>query len=138
MMIGAVAVEVWPFNVTEWTGKNESTFVEKAVLGRRPPIEAVGEGPGALSFSGRLFPVKLGGLGELEMLQQQRRLQVALPVIRGDGVPLGWHVITDLQHKHQRLTVTGVGHYVDIEFSLKASDPPAPAAMFGLLSGLFP
>jgi phage protein U len=136
-LIGVVAITVAPFNFHEQTSSSEASFAEKAVVGRRQILEAVGEGAQTQRFSGRIFPQKLGGLGELEMMQQQQSAQEAIPVMRGDGVPLGWYVITQIDVKSQRFDAQGLGRYLEIEVTLRRSDPPSAAGVFGLLSSLF-
>lgn len=137
MMIGAVAVEVWPFNATEYAQQDAGRFAEKSVIGRRPILEAVGEGEGSLTVTCKVFPQKLGGLDHIEVLQGQRAAQAAMPVMRGDGVPLGFMVITDIRVRHEHLDARGVGRVVTCEISLKKSEPPAASAIVAMLSGLF-
>jgi uncharacterized protein len=136
-MIGAVPIEVWPFNAHEGSSSNEATFAEKAVLGRRPILEAVGDGASTLKFSGRLFPKKLGGLAELDQMQAQRAAQYAVPVMRGDGTPLGWFVITQVDVKSSHFAADGIGKVLEVEISLKQSDPPGPVGIGAILSSLF-
>lgn len=136
-MVGGVMIEVVGFNITETDGSAEAGFAEKAVVGRRPVLEAVGEGPETLSLSGRLFPHKFGGLSEVEALQSQRQAQIAIPVLRGDGVPLGFFVITGLTQKHSKLDREGVGRVVDIEIKLKRSDLPSAGDVGSFLADLF-
>lgn len=136
-MIGAVAVEVWPFNFHEGSSSNEATFAEKAVLGRRPILEAVGDGTSTLKFSGRLFPQKLSGMAELDQMQAQRAAQYAVPVMRGDGTPLGWFVITQVDVKSSRFAADGVGRVIEVEITMKQSDPPGAVGIGAILSSLF-
>lgn len=131
LMIGAVAVSVVGFNVHEYSSSNDATFAEKSVVGRRPPLEAVGDGAETMNFSGRLFPVVMGGLDEVEIMKAQRAAQQALPVMRGDGVPLGWFVITKMNVKSQYLDRQGVGKYQEVEFTLQRSDAPDPISAIG-------
>ena len=137
MMIGAVPLEVWPLNAQSFDQADAASFAEKAVIGRRPILEAVGAGEGSLKVSAKLFPQKLGGESYVSMLDAQRRAQQSLPVMRGDGTPLGWMVITDLSVRHERLDAQGVGRVVTVDISLKKSEPPSPGGLFGILSGLF-
>lgn len=137
MMIGAVPVEIWPVNASDYTQADASRFAEKAVVGARPPLEAVGEGEGTLKITVKLFPEKLGGLEYIDILQAQRQAQEAVPVMRGDGVPLGFMVITDISVRHQRLDARGVGRIVEVEISLKKSEPPGAGALFSMLAGMF-
>ena len=137
MMIGAVPVEVYPLNAHEYTRTDAARFAEKAVVGARPPLEAVGEGEGTLKVSCKLFPEKLGGLSYIDILRAQQSAQQGVPVMRGDGAPLGFMVITEISEKHERLDAAGVGRIVTVEISLKKADPPGPAALFAILAGLF-
>lgn len=121
-MIGAVEIEVFPFNAHEVSQSDEASFAEKAILGRRQPSEAVGEGASTLKMSGRMFPQKLGGMDEADLLDAQRQAQKALPVMRGDGVPMGWYVITQFDRKSSRLDAQGVGRVIEVEISLRKTD----------------
>lgn len=137
MMIGAVPVEIWPLNATEYSSQDAGRFAEKSVIGRRPILEAVGEGEGTLNVTCKVFPQKLGGLDHIDVLQNQRAAQDAMPVMRGDGVPLGFMVITDIKVRHEHLDENGIGRVVTCEISLKKSDPPGAAGIFSMLAGLF-
>lgn len=137
MMIGAVPVEIWPVNATDYSLSDKARFAEKSVLGRRPILEAQGEGEGGMTITCRLFPEKFGGLEAVDILQAQRAAQQAIPVLRGDGKPLGWMVITDINVRHDKLDAQGVGKIVTAELTLKKSDPPGASAMLSLLSSLF-
>jgi len=137
MMIGAVPVEIWPLNATEYSSQDNARFAEKSVIGRRPILEAVGEGEGTLSVTCKVFPQKLGGLDHIDVLQNQRAAQDAMPVMRGDGVPLGFMVITDIKVRHEHLDESGIGRVVTCEISLKKSDPPGAASIFSMFAGLF-
>ena len=41
MSLGPIRFEVYPFNATDYEHGHESGFVEKPVLGARPPLEWV-------------------------------------------------------------------------------------------------
>lgn len=139
MCIGASVVEVYPLNFENVDRKSTASFAEKSVVGRRPLLEAVGEGEETFELSGKLFPHRFGGLGALELLRTQMASQETLPFMRGDGVPLGWVVITDVQDKSKYLGPQGVGRMIDISISLKRSDPANASAggLVGLLFSLF-
>jgi phage protein U len=138
MCIGAVVVDVYPLNFENVDRKGTASFAEKSVVGRRPILEAVGEGEETFELSGKMFPQKLGGLGSLELLRSQMAAQEALPFMRGDGTPLGWVVITDVQDKSRHLNPDGVGRMIEVSVSLKRSDPAGVGGgIVGLLFGLF-
>jgi len=134
--LGAVTFELRPLNIHETSRSSSATFAEKPVIGRRPPLEAVGEGAQTFSLSGRIFPEKLGGLMNLELLNQQMAAQIPVPYVRGDGVPMGWVVIESVTEKGAHLDQTGVGRVIDFEVSLKRSDPPSFGQIYSILSGM--
>lgn len=139
MCIGAAVVDIYPLNFESVDRNSAATFAEKAVVGRRPILEAVGAGEETFELSGKLFPHKFGGLGALELLRSQMLAQETLPFMRGDGTPLGWVVITDLKDKSKFLGPQGVGRMVDVDLSLKSADPAGASTggLIGLLIGLF-
>jgi phage protein U len=134
--LGASVFEVYPLNTHEGSFDSEMTFVEKSVMGRRPPLEKVGEGADTRSLQCRLFPAKFGGLSDIDGLQSQRQAGVALPMMRGDGTPLGWYVIEKVSEKSTLLDANGVGQVIEVDISLRRSDPPNDGQMFSMLAGL--
>jgi phage protein U len=112
--VGAVTMQTRPFNVDAANEAGSASTVGKPVLGRLAPQEFVGEGETVLTLSGKLLPTRIGGLTELDVLEQYRANGAAVPVIRGDGVVLGNYVVTGTRKDHQSLTRNGVGfelHY---------------------------
>jgi phage protein U len=136
-MLGPVMFEIAPVNLHGMTRDSEASFVEKPVLGRRPPNESVGEGPETNKLTVKLFPEKFGGLSGLAALDAIRISGEPQYFMRGDGTPLGWHVITNVTEKSTYLDAGGVGRVIDVEINLKRDDPPALDAFFASLSGLF-
>lgn len=136
MQLGATTFEVVPMNTHETAFAGEASHVDKAVMGRRPPLEFVGEGPDTRTLSCRLFPAKFGGLSSLDELHQQRISGKALPLMRGDGTPLGWYVIERINERASYLDPHGVGQVVEVELSLKRTDPPMAGSVFSIIAGL--
>lgn len=135
--LGAVAFEVWPLNAQSVDRSAETSFAEKPVLGRRPPLEYVGEGAETIRMSGKIFPQKLGGLDELEALDEQRRAGKAMPLMRGDGKPLGWFVIESLTERATYLDQRGVGKVVEFDLSLRRAERAPATSLSSLLTTLF-
>lgn len=131
--VGPLIVSVYPFNADRVSRKSEATFVEKPVLGRRPPLEAVGEGSETFSLSGKLFPLKLGGLSELELADQIRASQEPVFVMRGDGYPLGYFVLESIDENGSYLAGDGVPQVVEYQLNLRKSDAPGAGAAAGSL-----
>src|SRR5690606_18173049 len=107
--------EVVGLNPTETSHEAGADFAEKAVMGRRPPLEFVGEAAETWSVSAKLFPEKFGGLSSLEKLHQQRVAGKSLPFMRGDGVPLGWVVIESIRENSTYLDSKFVGRVIEVE-----------------------
>jgi uncharacterized protein len=135
--LGGVAFEVWPLNTHEVEKSSEAGFAEKAVVGRRPILEFVGEGPQTFRIGGRLFPQKLGGLDELRALDEHRINGKALPLMRGDGTPMGWFVIESLRERSAMLDARGVGKVIEFDVSLKRADKSSGGSLFSILYSLF-
>lgn len=138
IMLGGVALSIWPVNPTETSKESGAEYVEKPVMGRRPPLEFVGEAAEDISITARMFPAKLGGLGSLVMLHTMRKSGIAQYMIRGDGVPFGWVVIEKISEKHSHLDAQGVGQVIDLDISVKRSDPPTGGDFYSSIAGIMP
>ena len=137
MVLGPIQFEVWPFNATEYEHGHETSFAEKPVLGIRPPLEWVGEGPETWSIKARLFPRRFGGLEDLKKLAQARASGKPQYLMRGDGAQMGWVVIEKVDERSTFLDAKGVGQVIEIDISVKRSSKPSNGSYFSLLSGLF-
>ncbi|MBI1649886.1 phage tail protein [Hyphomicrobium sulfonivorans] len=132
--LGGTTFEVAPMNFHELSRDAAADFAEKAVMGRRPPLEFVGEGPETRTITCRLFPAKFGGLSSLEGLHKQRASGKAQPFMRGDGAALGWFVIERISERDSYIDAHGVGQIVEVDISIKRSDAAGLGAMFSIVS----
>ncbi|MGV1823246.1 phage tail protein [Agrobacterium vitis] len=130
--IGVVTFDL-KFNLDGVSRETTADFVDKPVIGERPPLEAMGEGPEQMTLAGRLFPDKLGGLSNLKALQTLLKNQVPQLVVRGDGEVMGWFVITRITEGHTYLNTKGVGQVIDMQIELKKSDAPDGESYFSTL-----
>lgn len=137
MVLGPVQFEVWPFNATDYEHGHESAFAEKPVLGARPPLEWVGEGPETWTIKARIFPRRFGGLEDLKKLAAARASGRPQYLMRGDGAQMGWVVIDKVQERSTYLDAKGVGQVIEVDISVKRSAKPSNGSFFSLLSGLF-
>ena len=135
--LGPVIFEIQPVNLHEVTREAAASFVEKPVLGIRPPLEFVGDSTETMKLTVKLFPEKFGGLASVRNLDAMRRAGVAQYLMRGDGTPMGWFVVESTTEKSTYLGAQGIGRVVDVEITLKRSDPPSPAGYFASIAGLF-
>ena len=137
MVLGPIQFEVWPFNATEYEHGHETTFAEKPVLGTRPPLEWVGDGPEVWTLHARIFPRRFGGLDDLKKLAQARASGKPQYLMRGDGAQMGWVVIEKVDERSTYLDAKGVGQVIEVDISVKRASKPSNGSYFSLLSGLF-
>lgn len=133
--LGGVRFEVVAPNVHEVEATGETAFAEKPIAGGPTLLEHVGEGVGDARLTGKLFPKKFGGLSSISTLHALRRSGNPQFLMRGDGVPVGWYVITKVTEKSTYLAADGVGQVVDFTVDLKASPSPGAMGLFRLLTG---
>lgn len=136
MMLGSVQFTVAPFNTHENDRDAATDYVEKPVIGRRPPLEYVGEGVETRTIRGKIFPQAFGGLDGLQALDGARQSGTAQYLMRGDGVPLGWFVIEKVTEKSSKLDGSGVGRIVEFEATLKRDDAPSASGYVTSVMGM--
>lgn len=134
---GPITFEIQPVNFDETSRETTAGFVEKPVMGRRQPLEFVGDEGEAFKINVKLFPFHFGGMNELGMLDTVRKTGVAQILIRGDGEILGWYNLTSLTERQTNIGAGGVGRKIEVEMSLKRCDPPNAASYFASIAGLF-
>lgn len=134
MMLGPIQFEVVPFNTDGYGHGHEAGFAEKPVLGTRPVLEFVGEGPESWAIKAKLYPEKFGGMGQLEMLYQARASGRPQYLMRGDGALMGWVVILSVSERASYLGGNGVGKVIDVDITVKRCGPPNAGSFFSLLA----
>jgi phage protein U len=134
--LGALSIDVAPFNVHDVSENGATEYASKAVVGTEPLLEFVGEGANDMSLSGRLFPRAIGGLDELEILRQMRVSGKPQYMMRGDGKPMGWYAITSVSTRSSYLDGNGIGKQIEVSISMTRAQTPAAASFFSLISGL--
>lgn len=134
--IGSVVFDVVAPNLHEISHKAGGDYATKSVMGRRQPLEWVGEADEEWELTGRLFPEALGGLDDMRQLHDQRVAGKALPFMRGDGVPLGWVVIVAVSERSSHLDTTGVGRVIEVGINIKRTDPPGAAGIYSAVAGV--
>ena len=137
MMIGPVRFQVFPVNLTDYRQSREASFVEKPVVGARPPLEWVGEGPETISLRARLFPQKFGGRGGLAALNAARASGAPQYMMRGDGGLMGWVVIERVTERSSYLDADGVGKVIDVDIVVKRTGGPTAGLFFSFMSAVF-
>lgn len=137
MMLGPVQFEVIPFNPSTYGHGHEAGFAEKPVLGARPPLEFVGEGPESWTIKAKLYPEKFGGMGQLETLYQARASGRPQYLMRGDGAVMGWVAILSVQERSTYLDPKGVGKVIDVDITVKRCGSPSLGSFFSLLADIF-
>ncbi|MBG6205374.1 phage protein U [Labrenzia sp. EL_126] len=122
-MIGAVQIDTFPFSANNVTRRSSADWATKPLLNGLKNAEFMGEGDDYLTLRGHLLPAKIGGLTELEMIRGHMTSGAALPVMRGDGTPLGTFAIMSLQERHSDLLRDGIGAQIRYTIRLKKVPP---------------
>src|SRR5262245_49677814 len=111
----ALQFQVHPLNIHEVDHHTQTDWARKEIAGAPIYREWVGENDEELYLRGRIFPYRIGGLSELQVIEAMRRQGIAGLMVRGDGVVLGWFVVERLIRTHQHLGIAGVGQQVNFE-----------------------
>jgi phage protein U len=135
-LLGALRIEVAPFNVHETDERSESDFVVKPVVGTAAPLEYVGPGTSEITLNGRLFPEALGGRSGLAVLAAMQASGQPQYLIRGDGRPYGWHAILGVDVRSEFLDARGVGKKLDVTIRLRKAPGPSLGAFAGIMEAL--
>lgn len=136
LQLGAVQFNVLPFNTNEMSHSARGDYAEHQVVGAKPPLEWVGEGSEEWSIAGEVFPKRFGGLTELEALQAMRRSGQPQFMLRGDGTPMGWVAILEVQERSSMLARDGVGRVVRFDVKVKSAQAPGADGLFSALVDL--
>ena len=137
MMIGLVALEVAPFNATEYTHAQSASHAEKPVLGTRAPLEFTGQGAETWQVRANLFPERFGGEDNLTTLSLMCSSGLPQYMARGDGSLMGWVIIESVSERSSFLDASGVGKVIEVDISLRRSQAPTVAGYFAALSAVF-
>jgi uncharacterized protein len=115
---GPLQFQVWPLNIHEVDHETDTDWAQKEIAGSAIFREWVGENDENLYLRGKVFPYRVGGMAELELLEASRRKGIAQAMIRGGGntgTHLGWYVIEKLVRSHKFLSSEGVGQVIEFE-----------------------
>jgi phage protein U len=143
MTWGPLRFEVFPLNIHEYDHATATDWARHEVLGAPVQREHTGTGDDELTLRGRIFPTffrmngRKDGLDAIDAIDRFREMGFPWPMIRGDGVTLGWYVLERLSRGHAFLDSEGRGKIVSFEghFSRFAGKPDAAEfqqQMFGL------
>lgn len=133
MVLGPIEFTVAPFNTHQYAKSASTDFARKAVVGTRAPLEHVGEGEENFTISGLLLPKRLGGMLQMAELHALRQSAVATFLMRGDGVPLGWFVVENVDEDSSMLSADGVGQVIKFKIDLCRADKPLASSFFTTL-----
>jgi phage protein U len=136
MQWGGVSFEVMPVNVHEYDHDVGSDIVQKPVLGGRQPNEFVGISDETYRFKGRVFPIALGGMSQLQYLEEASKSGVPNVLMRGDGAFLGWFILQSFNRGSRHIYRNGIGQMEEFELNFIRDEPPSPTGFFVSLAGL--
>lgn len=138
---GQLQFDCWPLNAHEFDASTATDWARKEVLGASIYREWVGELDEEITMRGRVFPYRLGGMSELELLEAYRRAGRAEQLLRGTNPVdiLGWFVIERLARSHRYLGADGVGQQINFEAVFARVPIPDPnqyyAEIYRLVQG---
>jgi phage protein U len=124
---GDLQFEIYPVSLKEVNHTTGTDWARKEIAGAAMFREWVGEGDEELQLRGHLYPhffaqhakqmgrQSSGGLLELEILDNMRRLGQAHALVRGDGWHFGWFIIESLSRAHSFLARDGIGQQIMFE-----------------------
>jgi phage tail protein len=130
---GPLQFEVSPLNIHEYDHTTDTDWARKEIAGAPIYREWVGENDEIVCMRGRIFPHRIGGLSELEILEAMRAAGLANLLQRGDGYVLGWFVMERLSRAHAFLGADGVGQQINFEAQFARVPTPDPARYFSAL-----
>ena len=119
--LGSVTFEIMGMSATKLSRNTSFRHAEKPVLGRRPPLEKIGEGAETITISAKIYNEVLGGLDAISVMDEQRSSGSAFPLMRADGAAMGYFVIEGFSEDHSFIDDGGVGRDIGIELKLKKS-----------------
>jgi phage tail protein len=124
---GTIQFLVQPLNIHESDHESGTDWAQKEVVGGAIYREWVGENDEQLFIRGRVFPYRVGGFGDLQRFEEERRAGNSHPLIRGDGSRIGWFVCEKMVRAHTFLSGEGIGQQVAFEAVLVRVPMPDPA-----------
>lgn len=136
--IGSVQFSIVGLNPLDYQRSTQARHVEKPVLGRRPPLEFIGDGSDTVKFDAKVHPHFFGtkaGLSAISQLESMRANGSAVPLMRGDGTALGHYVVKSFSEKYKHMDRHGIGRVIDVDIELLKSS--SSSANGGFLAGLF-
>lgn len=135
--IGDLTIDTTPFNAHKVEREYGGDFAVKDLIGASRAREFSGPADSSLKLEGVLFPYALGGLTELERLEQMAESGEAFPVMRGDNRALGFFVIEKVAESSSYLSGQGVGRRIEYAISMqRAPTRPSASALLSLLMRL--
>jgi phage protein U len=126
MQWGNIQFMVQPLNYHEMEHETATDWAHKEIAGAAIYREWVGENDETIYMRGKLFPYRIGGLAQIELLDSYRRQGMANLLMRGDGRTMGWFVCEKLVRSHTNISFEGIGQ--QIEFNAVMVRVPVPAA----------
>lgn len=135
MVLGPVVFDLIS-NLTETENEGSSAFAKHEIVQGSPIYEAMGEDESTFDLEGVIHP-ELGVNGALAALEDARKRQLPLPMMRGDFRPLGWFIIRKLKRKDGWLGPTGVGREIRFSVSLIKTERPSGGGIAREIVGIF-
>lgn len=92
----------------------------------RPALQYTGPSNDTITLSGSVYTEITNGRVSLEVLERMALLGISWPLIEGDGVPLGFFVLENVERTHSELNRDGSPRKIDFTLKLIKTDIPNP------------
>ena len=133
MILGPVVFDLRN-NLLGRTRNSKASYAKHDVVGAAPVYEAMGPDETTATLECVLHPYHFGGLGRLDALYLAMDAMTPLSLMRGDGVPLGWHKIDEVGEEHKDIAIAGVGQEVKFILKLTRVDTPSISSATSIVS----
>ncbi len=136
MTWGAIQFQVHPLNFNEMDHETATSWAQKPIVGAAIYREWTGENDELRYVRGKLFPYRIGGMTEIEVLDMYRRGGIPNLLVGGDGRALGWFVLEKLVRYHTWISAEGVGQRITFEAVFARVPVPDPAEYLPAIWGI--
>lgn len=135
--VGPLTFETFPFSLIAIKRQDGQDYAKHDLLNARRAYEHEGPGDDGLTLTGEFLPYHIGGLADLEFARSLKSSGEPQFVVRGDGLVIGWCVITSLEETHaEAISPDGVAYKVAHEMKLEVCDDPGEGAGPALVATL--
>ena len=118
-----IQFQVWPLNYHEMDHETSTAWAVKPIVGAANYREWVGELDEVRTLRGRIFPYRIGGMTEVEIMDAYRRGGIVNLMVDGASRDLGWYVLEKHSRSHTRISAEGIGQMIEFSAVRRVPQP---------------